>query len=76
MDPAVGELQTEKLAELRKTRKDDDVRKTLKDLKEAAEGKENLMPYILDCVKAYATLGEICDVLRDVFGEYEQAVLF
>ncbi len=76
VDPAVGELQTEKLAELRKTRKDDDVRKTLKDLKEAAEGKENLMPYILDCVKAYATLGEICDVLRDVFGEYEQAVLF
>jgi methylmalonyl-CoA mutase N-terminal domain/subunit len=39
-------------------------------LGEAARGEDNLMPAILDCVKAYATLGEICGQLRDVFGEY------
>ncbi|MCL0074508.1 methylmalonyl-CoA mutase family protein, partial [Dehalococcoidia bacterium] len=41
------------------------------ELRRAAQGTENLMPYILDAVRAYATLGEICDTLRDVFGEYE-----
>jgi methylmalonyl-CoA mutase N-terminal domain/subunit len=40
-------------------------------LKEAAEGKDNLMPYIISCVESYATLGEIADVLRNVFGEFK-----
>ena len=41
-------------------------------MKKGAEGSENLMPLILEAVKAYATLGEVCDVLRDVFGKYQQ----
>ena len=44
-------------------------------LKEKASTDENLMPYILDAVKAYASLGEICGVLREVFGEYEQSII-
>ena len=42
-------------------------------LKAAAEGEENLMPYLIETVKTYATLGEICGVLREVFGEYKQS---
>ena len=45
---------------------------SLKALKEAANGEANLMPYLIDAVKTYATLGEICGVLREVFGEYQQ----
>jgi methylmalonyl-CoA mutase N-terminal domain/subunit len=48
------------------------VRKTLDALKFAAEGTENTMPRLLDAVRAYATLGEICDALRDVFGTYQE----
>lgn len=44
---------------------------SLKALKEAAKGEANLMPYLIDAVKTYATLGEICGVLREVFGEYQ-----
>jgi methylmalonyl-CoA mutase N-terminal domain/subunit len=47
------------------------VEKCLAELKAAARTDANLMPYILDAVKAYATLGEICGVLREVFGEYQ-----
>ena len=45
-------------------------------LNAAAQGDANLMPYVLDCVQAYATLGEMCDVLRDVFGEYRPECVF
>jgi methylmalonyl-CoA mutase N-terminal domain/subunit len=48
------------------------VRKTLSALQRAAEGAENTMPFILDAVRAYATLGEICDAFRDVFGSYQE----
>jgi len=48
---------------------------SLEDLKKAAQGSENLMPFILKAVKAYATLGEIANALRDVFGEYTEAVI-
>jgi len=48
----------------------------LKKLKKAAEGEENLMPYILDCVHGYATLGETCSILREVFGEYEEPAIY
>ena len=48
------------------------MRKTLDALKRAAEGTENTMPYLLDAVRAYATLGEICDALRAVFGTYQE----
>ena len=48
------------------------VDKALAELKEACEGEANLMPYIIAAVKTYATLGEICGVMREVFGEYHQ----
>ncbi|GAA0246224.1 methylmalonyl-CoA mutase [Haladaptatus pallidirubidus] len=62
--------QIESLNEVREERDDERVEETLSALRDAAEGDDNLMPYIIDAVKAYATVGEICNVLRDVFGEY------
>lgn len=75
LDPQVEINQREKLAKLRANRDNDKVKTSLSILKEKAASNENLMPYILDAVKAYATLGEICKVLRDVFGEYEQSII-
>ncbi len=72
IDETSGRHQTEKLAALRKRRDNDRVRKALGALKRAAEGKENTMPLLLDAVRAYATLGEICDALRGVFGTYQE----
>ncbi len=72
IDEAVAHRQSEKLAELRRTRDNACVQSTLEALGSAASTDENLMPYILGCVRAYATLGEMCDVLRRVFGTYEE----
>ncbi len=72
VDPSVRISQVESLRKLRSERDNDLVFKSLSELKRVAQGRENLMPLILSAVKAYATLGEICDVLRDVFGEYQQ----
>jgi len=74
VDPKVREVQIQRLRELRKERDNSRVKSALDRLGKAAEGKENLMPFIFEAVKAYATLGEICDVLRSVFGEYQPAV--
>lgn len=71
VDPSVGELQKKKLADLRVKRDNARVEQTLEALRNAAQGDANLMPLILDSVRAYATLGEICGVLRKVFGEYK-----
>jgi methylmalonyl-CoA mutase N-terminal domain/subunit len=71
VDPAVRLAQTERLKRLRSERENGRVKGILSELKKAAEGSDNLMPVILDAVRAYATLGEICDALRDVFGEYQ-----
>jgi methylmalonyl-CoA mutase N-terminal domain/subunit len=70
VDPAVRDMQMEKLARLRESRDNGKVQAALAVLKKAAQGTENLMPPILEAVRAYATLGEICDTLRGVFGEY------
>jgi len=75
VDPTVGELQKQKIRTLEEERDNDAVKEKLEILKKAAEGDTNLMPFILDAVKAYATLGEICGVLREVFGEYQQSVI-
>jgi len=75
VDPVVGELQKKKLSELRTERDNQKVNASLDALKNAAKGDDNLMPLILDAVKAYATLGEICGVLREVFGEYQQSIV-
>jgi methylmalonyl-CoA mutase, N-terminal domain len=73
VDPAVRTSQIERLQKLRSARDVSVVETVLAGLRRGAEGDENLMPLILEAVKAYATLGEICDVLRDVFGEYRAA---
>ncbi len=70
VDPAVGELQKKKLAGLRQRRDNIAVATVLDELEQAAKGDANLMPVILKAVKSYATLGEVCDRLRKVFGEY------
>jgi methylmalonyl-CoA mutase N-terminal domain/subunit len=64
--------QIERLRRVRRERASADVTHCLHDLERAARGSDNLMPPILAAVKAYATLGEICDVLRGVFGEYRE----
>ncbi len=66
--------QRERLARVRRERDNELVAQRLEALREAAQGTENLMPYILDAVRAYATLGEICGVFREVFGEYREPV--
>jgi methylmalonyl-CoA mutase, N-terminal domain len=76
VDPAVGERQIEKLQSLRARRDNVATAAALDALKIAAEGTDNLMPPILAAVKTYATLGEISDVLRSVFGEYRPSVMF
>ncbi len=72
IDEAAGRHQQEKLAALRKRRDNGGVQTALDGLRRAAEGTENTMPYMLDAVRAYATLGEICDALRGVFGTYTE----
>jgi methylmalonyl-CoA mutase N-terminal domain/subunit len=62
--------QRERLADVRRERDDEAVDAALAALADAAAGDGNLVPYVVDAVKAYATVGEVCDVLRDVFGEY------
>lgn len=75
VDPAVGEMQKEKIRKLKDERDNKKVEEDLNALKVAALKDENLMPYIIEAVKSYSTLGEICDVLREVFGEYQQSVI-
>ena len=72
-DPARAEEQKARLMRLKARRDAGAVGETLARVSEAARGPDNLMPPLISAVKAYATLGEICQVLRDVFGEYEPA---
>ncbi|OQY42960.1 MAG: methylmalonyl-CoA mutase [Anaerolineaceae bacterium 4572_78] len=75
MDPQGYEKQCARLNEIRSTRNNDAVKKSLAQLRNAAEGTENLMPYILKAVKEYATLQEMMDVFRDVFGVYYETAI-
>ncbi len=76
MDPHGYEVQCDRLDEVRRSRDNRAVKQRLAELRQVAEGKENTMPAILAAVKEYATLQEIMDVFRDVFGEYqEQAII-
>ena len=70
IDDSIRKIQSDKLTLLRAQRDNSVVSEALQDLRETALGTQNLMPYIVVAVEAYATLGEISDVLRDVFGEY------
>jgi methylmalonyl-CoA mutase N-terminal domain/subunit len=72
IDDQAAELQLSRLEELRRTRDNARVAASLDALREAARGTGNTMYPLLDCVRAYATVGEMCDALRDVWGEYEE----
>lgn len=71
IDPIVEKEQVERLNRVKKERNNKAVRDRLEQVREVAQGDENLVPPVLEAVRAYASVGEICDVLRDVFGEYQ-----
>ncbi|EKP95858.1 acyl-CoA mutase large subunit family protein [Thermaerobacter subterraneus] len=72
----VQQRQVQRLRDIRRTRDNRRVSQALRDLKAAARSGENLMPRLLECARAYATLGEMCDTLREVFGEYRDRAIF
>jgi methylmalonyl-CoA mutase N-terminal domain/subunit len=71
-----AQLQIDSLKELKAGRDGRAVARTLKELETAARDRKNVMPYLVDCCKAYATVGEMADVFRDVFGEYVEPGIF
>jgi methylmalonyl-CoA mutase N-terminal domain/subunit len=73
---AWAQLQIERLQDLKKTRDNTAVRESLKSLGKAAKKQENVMPYLLNCCKCYATVGEMANVFRDVFGEFREPSIF
>ncbi len=75
VDPVIGEDQKIKLRKIKDTRDNKTVNEKLEAIKEAAKSGENLMPHILEAVKEYATLGEICGIMREEFGEYKESVI-
>jgi methylmalonyl-CoA mutase N-terminal domain/subunit len=68
----VERAQVARVQKVRSERDEQQVEKSLARLREAAQGEENVMPPILEAVKQYATIGEICDVMREVFGIHEE----
>ena len=76
IDEAVAKQHLARLEDVRKNRNNTQTKERLLDLKKAAEEDQNLMPFILDCVKSYATLGEITDSLKEVYGEYREPSTF
>jgi methylmalonyl-CoA mutase N-terminal domain/subunit len=72
IDENAARTQCARLESLRKRRDSAAVTKSLDALRRAAGGAENTMPFILDAARAYATLGEICDAMRSVFGSYQE----
>jgi methylmalonyl-CoA mutase N-terminal domain/subunit len=76
IDESVGEQQAARVEALKASRDAGKVERALADLKRAAAGTDNLMPPILEASRAYATLGEMCDALRDVWGEYVEPPVF
>jgi methylmalonyl-CoA mutase N-terminal domain/subunit len=74
--PEVEKRQKERTAQVRKDRNNSNVRKALKRLEDVARSKDNTMPVFLECVEAYATLGEICDVLRKIFSTQKEFLVF
>ncbi len=74
--PEVEKAQIERVREVRSSRDDQRAKRALKSLREAAESGENVMPTILQAVKAYCTIGEMCDVLREVYGEYQASTIY
>ncbi|GAC1618098.1 MAG: methylmalonyl-CoA mutase family protein [Candidatus Acidiferrum sp.] len=75
IDESVAHQQAESLKKLRAERSSEEVARRLGALRQAAQGKDNLMPFLYEAVKTYATLGEICEAMRDVFGTYEELAI-
>jgi methylmalonyl-CoA mutase N-terminal domain/subunit len=75
IDETVAHRQAERLAKLRADRSSEEVTRRLAALRKATKTKDNLMPYIFEAVKSYATLGEICDAMRETFGTYEEVAI-
>jgi len=75
VDAKLGEEQVERVQEVKKNRDNALVEEKLAKIRTAAKGDDNLMPHILEAVRAYATLGEICGILREEFGEYRESVV-
>jgi methylmalonyl-CoA mutase, N-terminal domain len=75
IDESVEQRQRQRLQSLRAERSSEEVERRLTALRKAAEGTDNLMPFIFDAVKAYATVGEICEAMRSVFGAYEEVAV-
>ncbi len=75
IDETVAHRQAERLNKLRAERSNEEVARRLAALRKASQGSDNLMPFLFDAVKAYATLGEICDAMREVFGTYEEIAI-
>ncbi len=76
IDPRIERDQIERVKRLRASRNQGQVERTLEDLRQAAKSATNLMPYVIDCVKAEATLGEIIGALKEVFGEYTEPKIY
>ena len=76
IDPQTERKKIEDLKKLREGRSQAKVKETLKRVRAAAESDENLVPPILAAVKEYATIGEICDQLREVLGEYSEGAVY
>lgn len=76
IDDKVEEEQIKILQHVRDQRNNDQVREKLEKLKQAAKGTENLMPYIMDAIREYASIGEVMATLKEVFGEYREDSIF
>jgi methylmalonyl-CoA mutase N-terminal domain/subunit len=76
IDEEVAKQQENDLNRIKQERDSDKVKEKLRDLKEAAEGNDNLMPYIMDAIRVYASIGEIINTLKEVFGTYHEDSIF
>ncbi|MFQ5833237.1 MAG: methylmalonyl-CoA mutase [Candidatus Thorarchaeota archaeon] len=76
IDPEVERMQIERLNTTRRERDNKKVQKALDGLRKASEGTENVLPHVVNAVKAYASVGEICGVWREIFGEWEEPKIF
>jgi len=76
LDPTVGERQIARLQSIRKSRGQAELTASLKEVRQAATGQNNVMPAVVRAIKAQATVGEICDVLREVYGGYRAPIVY
>ena len=73
MDPEVRDKQIRRLQEVKRQRDGEKVRQTLEELRKAAQAKKNVVLYLLDCARAYATMGEMVKIFKDVYGVHREA---